>query len=63
MPNNEIKKRLEELDKSQGWLARQTGYSREYINKIISKKIPNPGIYACKKIAKVLGRLVEELWV
>jgi len=63
MPNKRIQKRLDELGKSQGWLARETGFTREYINKIISGKVSNPGIKNCKKIAKVLGRYPFELWV
>jgi len=61
--NNKIKQRLKEMGKSQGWLARETGFSREYINKIISGKVSNPGIKNCKKIAKVLGRFADELFV
>jgi DNA-binding XRE family transcriptional regulator len=60
---NKVQERLNEIGRSQGWLSRETGYSREYINKIISGKVPNPGIDACKKIAKALGRYVEELWL
>jgi len=63
MPNNKIRERLVEIGRSQGWLARQTGYSTEYINRIVNGKLKNPGIEACKKIAKILGRMVEELWV
>jgi len=63
MTNPKIRERLEEISRSQGWLAEQTGYTTEYINRIINGKVKNPGIEACKKIAKALGKLIEELFI
>ena len=60
---NKIQETLHILGKNQYWLAERTGLKVSYLNRIIKKNIPNPGILNCFKIAKALGRSVEELWV
>jgi len=57
-----IRERREELGISQGELARKTGFSREYINKIENDKTKNPGIINCKRIATALATFVDLLW-
>jgi len=58
-----VKQRREELGFSQGELARKVGIQREQINRIENRKIKNPGIIICKKIAKALYVDVDKLWV
>ena len=58
---NSIKKRLEKLGRSQGWLSRTSGLSTHHINKIVNGRI-TPNLETAFKISKALRCLVDDLW-
>ncbi len=58
---NKIKKRLEKLERSQGWLSRTTGLSRQHVNKIANNRI-TPNLETAFKISKALRCRVDDLW-
>jgi len=58
---NVIKDRLIRLDKSIGWLSRETGLDRNELGKII-RGVHNPQLATAKKIAKALTCLIDDLW-
>lgn len=55
-----IKKRLSEIERSQGWLARKTGYTPNYVNFIIRGRF-SPSQTMLEKIAAVLEIDVDTL--
>jgi DNA-binding XRE family transcriptional regulator len=59
---NNIKKRLEELCKSQGWLACVSGINRQMISKIANGRTRDPRIQTAMKIAQALHCSIEDLW-
>lgn len=59
---NQVKERRKQLGKSQEWLAKQAGLSRVYISEIEREKRKQIGLIPAKRIAKALGRFVEELF-
>lgn len=61
---NLVQERLNEIDKSQGWLAGRTGIARSYINKICKQKI-NSGeirVRTAHAISKALNSTIEHLF-
>jgi DNA-binding XRE family transcriptional regulator len=67
---NNIRKFRRELDKSQAWLAKATGMSRQSIFLHESNSLRRSGIdfvspteETRKKIAAALGRTPEEVWI
>ena len=58
-----IKERLDELGKSQGWLARATRKRSSYINRLANGKIENPRLSICLHISEILNCTVNDLWV
>lgn len=63
MYDKTIKERLKELGKDQGWLAEETGIRRDYLNKIINKKVRRPCLWDALKISLVLSIPAELLWI
>ena len=59
---NKVKERRLALGKTQEWLAEQAGLSRIFISEIENNKRKNIGIESAKRIAKALGRFVEEIF-
>jgi len=59
---NKVKERRLELEKTQDWLAEQSGLSRIFISEIENNKRKNIGIESAKRIAKALGRFIEEIF-
>ncbi len=60
--DNKIYRVLSEKDMSQAELARRVGVKREYMNRIINRRI-NPTIPLGLRISKALGVSVEDLFV
>jgi putative transcriptional regulator len=58
---NAIYKMLIDRDMTQAELARKVGVKREYINRIINRKI-TPTIPLGSRIAKALGMKVEDVF-
>ncbi len=58
-----IANQLKELNKTQKWLAHETGLTISYISLLIIGKKNNPSVKALKKIADALGVSVENLVV
>jgi len=61
MNTNRLKLARMEAGLSQEGLARICGISRETIRKIENNKL-NPSIYICNKLAKSLGKSIDELF-
>ena len=59
---NRIAERLEELGKSQRWLAQKAGISEGHLSEIINNTIQYPRINTCCKIYKALESMPEDLW-
>ena len=66
MKNINEQNKIKELRKKRGWtqedLARWTGYSRVYINRLEKGKVPNPSITVLRQMARLFGRTIEEIW-
>jgi putative transcriptional regulator len=66
MKNKNEQNKIKELREKRGWtqadLAKWTGYSRVYINRLEKGKVPNPSITILKEIACLFGRKIEEIW-
>ncbi len=60
--DNRIYRVLTERDMSQAELARRVGVKREYMNRIINRRI-NPTIPLGLRISKALGVSVEDLFI
>lgn len=60
--DNNICQILTAKNMTQAELARRVGVKREYINRIIKRRI-TPTIPLGMKIAKALGRTMEQVWV
>ncbi len=58
---NKVKKRRQEIGKTQEWLAKRVGVSRITISEIENDKT-SPRAKIALKIARELGRLCEELF-
>jgi len=56
-----IRVRLEEMGKSQHWLARNSDVLVCSVNKIITGKTKNPSVNAICKILPVIGMTFEQL--
>jgi putative transcriptional regulator len=61
MDNNRLKLARIGAGLSQEGLARICGISRETIRKIENNKL-NPSIFICNKLAKSLGKSIDELF-
>ena len=59
---NLIKQRLERLDRSIGWLSRETGVDRVHLGRII-KRQHNPNLRTAIRIAVALKMIVDDLWI
>ena len=59
---NQIKERREQLELSQGALAKACGVSRQTISSL-EKGRYNPSILLAFKIARYFGRSIEEIFV
>lgn len=59
---NNIDLILKQKNKSQGWLARKIKMERAQLSKIINMVTAYPNILTCYKIARALGRSLEEIW-
>ena len=53
--------RGEDVELSQGWLSRESGISRQHLNKIVNCKY-NPQLLTAKKIARALRCTIDDLW-
>jgi putative transcriptional regulator len=60
--DNVIYKVLTDKNMTQAELARKVGVKREYINRIINRKI-TPTIPLGMRIAKALGKRVEDIFI
>ncbi len=58
---NCIAARLRKMDRSQGWLSRETLIGRAHINKIVNGRF-NPQLHTAKLIADTLHCLIDDLW-
>ncbi len=56
-----ILNRLKELDRSQSWLAKKTGFTAIHINKICNGDYANPGVIFFIKVSDVLKIPISQL--
>ena len=58
---NNIRLILAEHGSSQAWLARKAGISATTLNEIVREQVI-PSLGTARKIAKALGKSIEEIW-
>lgn len=62
MMKNVIGKKLREMGKTQGWLARTTGLSQSFISRVVRQKA-QPRTWTAWAISKAMRLTIEDLFL